>query len=65
MSQTTISKRAKRTPAHGVGHGAKPYEVPPATLDEFLEGHGISAARYTRIVKQYFGKKPAMLKRAS
>lgn len=64
MSQTLTIKRTKPTHSHGVGHGAKPYAVPPATLDEFLVGHGISPSRYTRIVKQYFGKKPDTLKRA-
>jgi len=64
MNRTPIIKRAKRTPSHGVGHGVKPYQVPPATLDEFLVGHGISPARYARIVKDYFGPKPVTLKRA-
>ncbi len=63
MSQTATLKRAKRVTATGVGHGAKPYEVPPATLNEFLVGHGISQARYRRIIRDYFGDKPTDLKR--
>ncbi|MBI3886934.1 MAG: hypothetical protein HY302_14575 [Opitutae bacterium] len=63
MSQATIAKRAKRTPAYGVGHGATPHLVPPSTLNEFLASQGITPARYRKIVKQYFGKSPETLKR--
>ena len=64
MSQTTITKQAKRTPASGVGHGAKPHIVPPSTLDEFLANQGVTPAHYKRIVKQYLGNKPERLKHA-
>lgn len=63
MNSPNTIKRARRIPSYGIGHGATPHIVPPSTLDEFLANHGITPTRYKRIIKQYFGKKPEMLKR--
>lgn len=65
MSHTTTTKRTKSAASSGVGHGAKPHTVSPAPLGEFLANYGVTAGHYSRIVRQYIGKRPDMLKRAS
>ena len=62
MSTTTI-KRAKSTPSYGVGHGTKPHVATPASLDEFLKGYGISRDRYEKVIQQYLGTKPSLIRR--
>jgi hypothetical protein len=59
---TPTNKRTKVTPSYGVGHGVKPHVASPAPLNEFLEAYGISRNRYEKVVQQYIGNKPSLVR---